>query len=245
MVLRPRHTVLFLLVCFLAHSAAGYVASPVDTARAELIRFSEQVRDVPGIDPAASANAKSSIVAAPDDAVMSLYKVLNRVEGWQQLPKVTADLSRALNEQQNARLQQIVDAAVAGPAAALDPASQAASRRQTLQSIVTFFRGLSPLAGSESDQRWAEVQVLVETATPEALPAIAKAFANGAEFLRAELERPSQTEKLNFSRPLRPQTDVNCSSYCCAELCDPTGILGCAEVCVPGCTAACDGIVWR
>ena len=243
---RSRFACLFFVLSTVAMTTAGNVAptapsSEAECARVELIRFSEQFRDLPGSDPAAAEETRISIAAAPDEVVVQLHGMLQQAEGLTALPRVAADLSRALEEHKAAQLQQIIARATAGAGANMDPASEAKARREALLSGVTLLRALRPLAGAEADQQWARIQTMIETAEPGALATIAKVFADGAEQFNRALQGltigETATPTPNMNARIRLRIELNgCNDICCTSI----PVVG--SVCVPGCPAACQAI---
>lgn len=228
-----RYASLVLILQFVALSAAANVvdvrAPGVEGARAELIRFNEELRDIAGMDPVVAETARADLAAAPPEVILSVHALFEQVQGWRELPRVAADLSRAVDEQQMAQLQMMVKASVRGPAAVALP-MDAESQRQILLSVVAFFRALTPVAGAESDQKWADLQAMIETAKPDSLPMLADGFASGMDRFREGVSDGDRGGRL------RAQTNVDCGSYCCET------ILG-VDVCIPGCTSFCDWVV--
>lgn len=242
--MQSRHRSL-LVACLFFLLAVTAMASPPDpeSARAELVKFSEQLRDIPGIDPKVADEARTGLASAPPEAVVAVHAAFEKVEGWRELPSVAAGMSTAVEKLKAEQLRRIIAESTTNPAAALDRADTE-SRREVLLSVVTFLRALAPLGGPETDQQGLELQNLILTASPDHLPMIAKALAAALEDLKLRLAAPAVLEPGMPAKRLPIAVNaVDCSSYCCTRVCDPTGIFGCGDVCIPGCTAACDAIV--
>lgn len=232
----------FLPVMLAVQAGADVPPRGVEWERAELLHFTAQLRDLPGIDRGAADEAYFALASAPTESVKAAYDTFENAPGWQEVPLLLSTLTDAAENYRSSEVRRLADRAVAGPAATLDPANEAEARREVLLALVTFFRGLAPLAGPEVDAKWVELEAMIVTAQPEVLRALADAFQQGMQRIERELGILA-----GGGKPLPIAVDdhggVHCSSYCCERICDPTGILGCGDVCIPGCTAACDAIV--
>ena len=218
-----RSIFLSLLLFTAIGASAGVTQTPAATApecaRNELLRFTDELARVPGMETAA-ADARRSIAESPVEVLVPLYATLQEVQGWDQIPAVMSNVAERTEALQTARVKRAIDQAVNGRM------DNAEAERADLLLFVTMLRSFEPIA-PDLRGHLDLLQNTIEMAPAGQMSEIRRIVAAQTENFQAEV-RSLHDPALRTLRPV-------VTSHSCGHICedDPFGI----------CDAICNGVV--